>query len=103
MLICDMVLWCAGKLKSGPNLEQLQQIWQPIYKVMINYVKLIHWITHSYFLCCIYIFYPSKFLLILYPMFNFANDKFMVYIINHRKYLKSTPNRVHVMFFDTWW
>jgi len=42
MFIYGMVLWCAGTLKPGLRIDQLQQIWQPVIhssKLLINNVK----------------------------------------------------------------
>jgi len=36
MFICGMVLRCAGNLKPGLSLDQLQQIWQPLSYIAIN-------------------------------------------------------------------
>jgi len=36
MFICGMVLRCAGKLKPGLSLDQLQQIWQLLSYIPIN-------------------------------------------------------------------
>jgi len=36
MFICGRVLRCAGKLKHGLCLDQLQQIWQPLSYIAIN-------------------------------------------------------------------
>jgi len=32
-----MVLWCAGTLKPDLSLDQLQQIWQPLTYIALNW------------------------------------------------------------------
>jgi len=36
MFTCGTALHCAGILKPGLNLDQLQQIWQPLSYIAIN-------------------------------------------------------------------
>jgi len=43
-----MVLWCAGKLKPGLSLDQLQQIWQSLSYIALNcWQTTLNLITHS--------------------------------------------------------
>jgi len=48
MFICSMVLRCAGNLKTGFSLDQLQQIWQQLSYIAVNrWWTTLNLFTHS--------------------------------------------------------